>query len=104
MSDVPQVKVGDKLIFRRRGFNGLIYEVTKIMPSGRIQCGPYTLNTDLTVRGGKGYRPYKGAFPTAEELVTHQRLELLSLITPARIAKLSNESIQKIVDIIIGEA
>lgn len=41
---------GDELAFISR--NGIsIRKVDKITPSGRIVCGPYTLDSDLRVRG-----------------------------------------------------
>lgn len=50
----PKIKVGDFLAFNR-GSDDLpsykVREVTKITPSGRIQCGEYILNPDLTIRG-----------------------------------------------------
>jgi len=48
-----QYKVGDELAFYHHGGSGRweIHEITKITPSGRIRCGYYELNPDLTIRG-----------------------------------------------------
>jgi hypothetical protein len=46
-------KVGDELAIRCGTMmrSLFIYKISKITASGRIVCGPYTLNPDLTVRG-----------------------------------------------------
>jgi hypothetical protein len=48
-----QHKVGDELAFYHFGGSGRwsIHRITKITPSGRIRCGYYELNPDLTIRG-----------------------------------------------------
>ena len=44
------MKVGDELAFISR--NGiLIRKIDRITPSGRLVCGPYTLNANLKIRG-----------------------------------------------------
>lgn len=104
MSDVLQVKVGDKLaVDRNFGLGVDLIKVVKILPSGRIQAGRYTLNPDLKIRGAAKWGPYRAYIPTAEDLEKVARQENLQFITLDRIAKLSSESIQKIVDIIRGD-
>lgn len=48
------LKVGDRLAFHTNnsmtGHHWQIYPITKITPSGRIKCGSYELNPDLTIR------------------------------------------------------
>ncbi len=62
MSD-DAIKVGDELAFRV-GMVGTIqiHQVTAITPSGRIVCGPYTMNPDLSIRGRKDkwHSPWRG--------------------------------------------
>jgi len=67
--------VGDALAFHF--YAGIrcsweIHKITKIMPSGRMVCGPFTLNPNLRVRG-RGYdAPYK-AEPVTDEIVAEVR-------------------------------
>lgn len=59
---VQQFKVGDELAFQTGNWQGgwEIHKITKITPSGRLECGRWTLNPDLSIRGSKGYYgPYK---------------------------------------------
>ena len=50
-----------------------IHKVTKITPSGRLTCGPYTLNADLSVRGSSGYSGPHRAEPVTKEIVLEVR-------------------------------
>ena len=67
--------VGDLLAFDG-GLGRVLWEIhkiTKITPSGRIVCGPYTLNPNLTVRGDLGYRGPYLAVPVTAEIVLEVR-------------------------------
>jgi hypothetical protein len=50
-----------------------IHKVTKITQSGRLTCGPYTLNPDLSVRGSSGYSGPHRAEPVTKEIVLEVR-------------------------------
>jgi hypothetical protein len=59
---VHQFKVGDELAFQTGNWQGgwEIHKITKITPSGRLDCGRWTLNPDLSIRGSRShYGPYK---------------------------------------------
>ena len=81
---MSEVKVGDELAFNVGYGRGTIeiHKVDAITPSGRIQCGRYTLNPDLSVRGrrDKWAGPYRAEIPTDEhrERVSLQRSQRLS--------------------------
>ena len=60
-----KLKVGDELAFRFTYADTFgIYRISSITPTGRINCGPYQLNPDLTVRG------WFNGCPTNAEAVT----------------------------------
>ena len=50
-----------------------VHKITKITPSGRLTCGPYTLNADLSVRGNSGYSGPHRAEPVTKEIVLDVR-------------------------------
>jgi hypothetical protein len=81
------IKVGDELAFDC-GFGSArwrIATVTKITPSGRIKCGPYTLDHDLRVRGqDKWSGPFRGQPVTQEIRDKVERETLLGIATDAR--------------------
>lgn len=105
MSDTPQVKVGDKLLIDHRLGSGFdIIEVTRIMPSGRIEAGTRILNPDLSIRGASKWGPFSARIPTAEDFENHKNKQNLGLISTTRFSGLSRESIQKIADIIRGKS
>lgn len=67
-----EIQVGDSLAFCC-GFGGRyeIHTVTRITPSGRIVCGRYTLNPDLSIRGRRSggigsWGPRRGEVVTPE--------------------------------------
>jgi hypothetical protein len=79
-----QFKVGDELAFDSRGWckSWTIYKIEKITPSGRMLCGPYWLNPDLTVRGREPYSssPYKAYSVTDKiraDVLRHSSLYML---------------------------
>jgi hypothetical protein len=66
-----QHKVGDELAFSGLSSGWKIYKIDKITPSGRIKCGPYELNPDLTVRGRHTWSTGpRRAYPATEEFRT----------------------------------
>ena len=97
------VKIGDKLAFDTgyglgsRQTRWAIYEVTKITPSGRIVCGPYTLDPNLSIRGRKGYGgPYRGKVVTQEILDSVKASKLIGLIDRVKFRELSLETLRKV--------
>lgn len=62
-----EYKVGDRLAISHRFGGWIIYTIDKITPSGRIVCGNYTLNPDLSIRGPEKWGPYR-AYPVTEEI------------------------------------
>lgn len=98
------VKVGDELAFRL-GFSGecRIYKVEKVTPSGRIKCGPYELNADLSVRGQKGrgyWGPYHAEPVTAEMRESVERSDLLARVQHANWSSLDTVSLGLVVSIL----
>lgn len=94
--------MGDILAFAYGGLNEnyAIHEITKITPSGRMICGPYTLNPDLSVRGG-GYRAAQIVTPEIEEALLRQKC--LNIIASAKWKEMSNEFLFRIATAIKGE-
>lgn len=75
--------IGEELAFRSGYSIGSwrIHTITRITPSGRIECGPYTLNPDLTVRGRSGYgTPCRGEPVTDAIRESIQHAEDLSYV------------------------
>jgi hypothetical protein len=71
MSEETKWKVGDKLAFGcgSSGKDWVIHEITKITKTGRMKCGPYELNPDLSVRGqGSGFYRVHRAHPITKEI------------------------------------
>lgn len=98
------VRIGDELAFRLN-FSGeyRIYKVERVTPSGRIKCGPYELNADLTIRGerGRGYwGPYRGEPVTEEIREGVQRSNLLARVRNANWSKLDTASLGLVVSIL----
>lgn len=96
-----QVKVGDELAFCGGYGRGhwSIHTVSRITPSGRVVCGPYTLNPDLTVRGRSYGSPYKAVEVTDRIREKVARQEALSILAHFSMDKLSTEALLKIVEI-----
>lgn len=100
--EIPQVKIGDMLAFAY-GYHGneyILHEITKITPSGRMICGPYTLNPDLSVRGG-GYRAAQIVTPEIKEALLRQKC--LNIIASAKWKEMGNEFLFRIATAIKGE-
>ena len=98
--------VGDKLAFRGGYGNGSweIHEIERITPSGRIVCGRFTLNPDLSIRGRSGYSgPFKGE-PVTEEIENeYRRQKNLQKIDDTKFHLLSDSALAAIVDVIKSE-
>jgi len=99
----PVVKVGDKLAFRE-GFAGMVrlYKVTKITPSGRIVCGRYTLNPNLTIRGIQSRHTYtwKGEIVTDKILAEVRRQDNLRYLEDVKWKALTDEQLEKVVAVL----
>ena len=64
---LPAFVVGDELVVRNQLTGWTVIKIQKITKTGRLNCGHYTLNPDLTVRGSKGsYGPYQAQIITDE--------------------------------------
>ena len=77
--------VGDALAFRNYSRVGCcqwsVHRITKITKSGRMVCGPYTLNQDLTIRGDTGYSgPIKAQAVTPEIIEEVRRYKAISFL------------------------
>ncbi len=99
---VSEYKVGDELAFRI-GYSRTwqIHKITNITPSGRIQCGRWTLNPDLGVRGHSGYHSPFQAYPVTAEIratVIHQ--DNVSVVRGIDVSKLTGQQIADIADIV----
>jgi hypothetical protein len=91
------MSVGDKLAFQNRyGSGWTIYKVTKITPTGRIKCGPYTLNPDLTIRGPGKWGPYRAyeVTPAIQEEV--RRAKLIQELQSVKFEKLTTDQLEEI--------
>jgi hypothetical protein len=93
--------VGDALAFRFYAptrCSWELHKITKIMPSGRMVCGPFTLNPDLSVRGKSGYGgPYK-AEPVTDEIVAEvRRFKALEYVRGFDWKKLSLDSLEAVI-------
>lgn len=93
-------KVGDELAFGS-GYNGYtIRVIDRILPSGRLVCGQYTLNPDLKIRGAGKWGPRR-AVPVTDEIRRFiARRDNVSFIRSVRLDTLSSESLAAIVEII----
>jgi hypothetical protein len=65
-----EYKVGDELAFYHYAGSGRwdIHRITKITPSGRVRCGYYDLNPDLSVRGRNGWSSPNRGEPVTDEI------------------------------------
>lgn len=104
---MSEYKVGDELAFYHYAGSGRwdIHAITKITPSGRIRCGYYELNPDLTVRGIGPWSngPIRGEPVTDEIRAEIKRRELITMAKNlARFdwEKLTNEQLKAIFAII----
>ena len=102
MSEGPEqepIKVGDKLAFdigygRHRDWQ--IETVTKVTPTGRIVCGRWTLNPDLSVRGRyNSYRgPYEAVRVTPRILADVRRNRMVNQLSLVKFKDLPDEALE----------
>lgn len=94
-----EIKVGDELAFHGGYGHGKwsIHKVDRITPSGRIVCGPYTLNPNLRVRGRRGYGgPWEGERVTAKIREDVRRRKLLETIDDVKWGSLDTDTLAKV--------
>lgn len=98
------VKVGDELAFARRYGGWDFRAVESITPTGRIKCGIYTLNPDLTIRGASAYGPYSAQIATdemrAEMRERHEQAGLIEQILEVQWREKSTDQLRRIVAIL----
>jgi len=100
MTQQKQWKVGDELAFSfSRGDEYFIETIHEITPSGRIRCGRYELNPDLTIRG-KSYRYRRGEPVTPYIRACVARSKNLMIIGSCTFRKLDNATLAKIAKLI----
>ena len=99
------VKVGDKLAFRGFANHYSICTVERITASGRIICGKYTLNPDLTVRGRNDsfHTPYEAEPVTPEIIASVIRRKTLEQIVHTDWPSLTFDALKRIETIIKGD-
>ncbi len=102
MTKTKQWKVGDQLAFSySRGEEYFIETIHEITPSGRIRCGNFELNPDLTVRGKRGWNSYRRAEPvTPHILACIDRSNNLTTIGSCRFNRLDNDTLAKVAQLI----
>ena len=89
--------VGDELAFYSLS-HGLTFEtVTSITSTGRIRCGRYRLNADLTIRGDCMGPPHRGERITPEIREEHNRQRFLRHLQNFDYTKLSTDQLRKLV-------
>lgn len=91
--------VGDQLAFRSNSRGRWeIFTIEKITPSGRIVCGRYTLNPDLSIRGDRGYSgPYRGCRVTEKIRAEHVRQQNLDFISATKFVDLRDDILDAVV-------
>lgn len=100
MSD-DGLKVGDDIAFSgRRDGSWRIHKITKITPSGRMVCGPYTLNPNLTIRGRNLYGPVCGHIVTSEIRKQCRRQYLLGKIEQCKWNEIPDDQLLAVFNII----
>lgn len=95
-------KVGDSLAFKvDYGRRWEIYCIMKITPSGRMICGPYTLNPDLKIRGERSGRgPYSATPVTPQIQEMFARESRIRLIKRTVFENMPDKILKAIADII----
>ena len=106
MSDSERkVQVGDQFAFYS-SFRGtpVIHVVTRVMPSGRFECGPYTCNPDMTVRGRNYTLGTPCATPVTDEIRADiKRSQLIGFMRCVQFSNLSDDALELIVDTVKGD-
>ena len=96
-------KVGDELAFKCGGGYAWweIHKIEKITPSGRMKCGHWELNPDLTIRGAHGYSgPYRAEPVTSEIIKKVKRARDLRTCQDAKWSNLNDEQLSSVVKIL----
>ena len=96
-------RVGDRLAFYVDGINEYweICKISRISPSGRITCGHFVLNPDLTVRGRSDFgTPFRAQPVTDDIRVAYARQRNLLIIRSKDFSELTNEVLVQIVRLI----
>jgi hypothetical protein len=92
-------KVGDRLAFSHSG-KWYVYPIDEITPSGRIVCGPYTLDPDLSISGSdKWGRAYEVTGKIEE---ARRRREYLEILSRVRFDELTNDVLGDLVEVLEG--
>jgi hypothetical protein len=60
------LKVGDELAVQGRYAGVFVYRIERFTKSGRIICGPYELNPNLSIRGADTWGPFRMEVVTDE--------------------------------------
>ncbi len=90
-------KVGDELAFLCGHGVWKIQRIISISPSGRITCGNYILNPDLTVRGHSGYSsPHQACKVTPEIRQIVMRSRCIEFLKRYDYDKLTDEQLGKV--------
>lgn len=103
--EMPVVKVGQDLAFRLNN-RYAIHVVTHITPTGRIKCGSYELNSDLSVRGkrDRGYwGPYRAEIVTDEIREQVHRSNMISKLSSFDFNSLSYDLLRRIFELTYAE-
>jgi hypothetical protein len=98
---MSKYKVGDRLAFSHSG-KWRVYLIDRITPSGRIVCGPYTLNPDLSIRGPEKWGPYRACAVTEEIEKACRRREYLDILSRVRFDELTDDVLDALVEVLEG--
>ena len=98
---MSKYKVGDRLAFSHQG-KWSVYPIDKITPSGRMVCGRYTLNPDLSIRGREKWGPYRAYEVTEEIEKASRRREYLDILSRVRFEELTDDVLDALVEILEG--
>lgn len=92
-------EVGDRLAFSHSG-KWYVYPIDRITPSGRIVCGPYTLDPDLRIRGPEKWGPYRAYEVTEEIEKACRRREYLNILSRVRFNELTDDVLEALVEVL----
>lgn len=101
---MSEIKVGDELAFCG-GYEQRweIHRVEKITPTGRIRCGRYELNPDLTVRGWSSFTP-RSCEPVTDKIrERYKRQELAYMLNDIDWTEVSMQKLERIAAILAEE-
>jgi hypothetical protein len=92
--------VGDELAFRceRLPHYWVIAKIDKITPTGRIKCGQWELNPNLSIRGYSGWYGLSKGEPVTEDIRNEiKRMKNLSFIRDVKWKELSDQQLSEVV-------